>query len=269
MCSLVLVLAACADQSSDTTTTTTTGPITSTTTSTTSSTTATSNPPVSSSTSTTGQADPCEGEPFTIEDEVGQFTPGCEYRTATFLAPLSVTVSDATWLNLPVLDARITPIGYDEDGDGGSEAKLVFLMFGSGPEPAQTFEEVIARVADTAVTYTVSGEQPTVVGGIEAAFVDFETGEEEGIMPARECTGDGLVETRRLDRWIFQLVEVLPLQRLYGVPACKPSRVWAVPIGEEMVTIVAAVRDDARFDELMPVIEDFLQNSVTFGDGDG
>ena len=109
-----------------------------------------------------------------------------------------------------------------------------------------------------------------LAGGQEAAVIDFDTGEELGIDPEREeCTPGGLIEADQ-QQWIFQLVQVvIRSPRQYGIPACKLSRVWTVNVDDTMVTIVAAVRDDDRFEELMPIVEGFLQNSVTLGDADG
>jgi hypothetical protein len=54
-----------------------------------------------------------------------------------------------------------------------------------------------------------------------------------------------------LDR--TNLMEGAP--QLYGLGACRTFRIWAVPIADITITVVATVDDLDRFDELMPRVQ--------------
>lgn len=224
------------------------------------------------STTTTSAADPCEGEPFVIEDSGGRLVPGCQYRTDAFPFTFSISVDEERWLNIPIADPRVVLFGLDDSATGTANATLVFLALQGSGSAVESLEDALGVVEADAATPPEVTERPMLpVGGRNALSVDISAGEEAGIDPDRdECTPGGTVSWEPSD-WGFQLLgtSVGTPGRDFGIPACAMSRMWVVELEGGVVTIVASARDQDRFDALMSAFDDLLQNSVIFGGGDG
>ena len=251
MIALILLLAACgtggdAADDGDTATSTTT--------------TSTSTTPTTVETTTTTESDPCEGEPFSMDERGLRLVEGCEYLTTQFALPIRIAAPSNAWLSFAEPNTRAVYMGIDENGDGSVEANIAFLAFVAG-----TDEEPFSEVLGIDGVASLSDPMASMVGGRSALTIDVLAVEEPTFAGFSGCTTTGV---RIIGGYELVLASSNEGQE-YGIPACVTTRVWQVTIDDIPITIVAAALDDDRFAEFMPIFEDFLENSVTFGDADG
>lgn len=205
---------------------------------------------------TTTTTDRCAGEPFSIDERGLRLVEGCEYRTAQFALPTAIEAPSDVWLSFAEPNTRAVYLGIDEDNDGSVEANVAFLAFVAGTDE-EPFSEVLGIDGISALSETAVGS----VGGRPALTIDLLATPEQ----FRGCNTTGV-------RFIGGYELVLASRQggsYYGIPACVTTRVWQLTVDDNPITIVAAALDDDRFEEFMPLFEDFLRDSVTFGDPDG
>ena len=216
---------------------------------------------------TTTAAGPCAGEPISIDQQGGRLLPGCIHITEEFAPTLLTFTTDGdSWLTFADGDPRLARLGIDVNADGGLDASIAFLVWNSHLEPEQIFEELDAIEG-------VELQSPTsaaTLGGRPAVVADFLAAEDPGMgfQPGdvRACTSTGLQFSS--DEPGYQLITYFDRQDV-GFPACNTTRVWAVQDGEETFLVLAAANDPDQFDELLVILEEFLESGVTFGDSDG
>lgn len=224
---------------------------------------------VTPTTTTTTEADPCAGEPFSIDERGMRLAEGCEYRTEDFAMPVGLTAPSDDWLSFAVPDPRVVYLGIDQDRDGAVEANIAIISNQAGTED-DPFSGVLAIKDEPYGVESVSSPTATTVDGREALTLDV-LGEEKFELPGRSgCTTTGV---RYFGGDVGDGYRVgpagSPTDSEYGIPACVRTRVWQLAIVDVPLTIVAAALDNDRFAEFMPIFEEFLQDSVTFGGGDG
>lgn len=211
-------------------------------------------------TTTTTELDPCEGEPFSMDERGLRFVEGCEYQTTQFALPIRITAPSNAWLSFAEPNTRAVYMGIDENGDGSVEANIAFLAFAAGTE-----EEPFSEVLGIDGVASLSDPMASMVGGRSALTIDVLAVEEPTFAGFSGCTTTGV---RIIGGYELVLASSMEGQE-YGIPACVTTRVWQLTVDDTPITIVAAALDDARFDEFMPIFDDFLMNNVTFGDSDG
>lgn len=185
------------------------------------------------------------------------FEAGCSYVNSIFAVPMTYSPDRDGWVSFGY-GSRWVSLDLDEDADGTTDAALTVLLFQENREPEGIFESIVSRDRITAEGNVME----TTIGGLPASALDIRLAEH-----SRFPCGNRISRFLNTGSYIA-LVNDGP-NRTFGIPACRTSRVWAVTVGDITATVVGAVRNDAAFDELMPILGGFLENTVTFGDADG
>lgn len=258
MLAFVLLLAACAEGSGEGESTTTTSTTTTT---------------IAQPVITTTQPALAQPEVESLAGRSRVWEPGVTYEATDFLVPLRFEVTSDGWLTSGSWDRVVAPI-YTGGGTGELQAALSFLAFMPDAEPDEIIDAILATEGSQGpdivrgIEVTTDRSQ-TTVAGYSATTIDVYGGP-EGRDPDR--AGEPRCNVKIVDiagdeaGWPLVVVS---RGRGYGVGACHSARVWVVQVGDRAITIIGSTRDDNRFDELMPILEGFLANSVTFGEADG
>ncbi len=209
---------------------------------------------------TTTTADPCASEPFSIDDRGGRLIPGCIHRTDAFgPSQVTFTTDDDWWLTFAQPDPRLVLLGLDTDGDGGLDGSMAFVVWNAELAP----DELLTELGAIDGIDADSPSTPATVAAQSALAADF-VAAEDPLLTSNPCTFSGV--RFGSDSPGFQLITAGRKQDI-GFPACNRTRVWAVEVSDQTTLILAAAHYLDDFDDLIPVFEDFLVNSVTFGDG--
>lgn len=232
-------------------------------------TTTSSEPPI---TTTTAAPDPCDGEPLSIDERGStRLTAGCRYRTSEFiLFPIEFVVSDDRWLAFDRDDRRLVFVGIDADGDGGADADVAFLVWTPDGVAGDQVTPVSVIGGLEAIEGLTAASEPrdATVAGRAATTVDVDAGEDPISTGFRPCSTSGLDFSS--DEPGFQLITVDGTGKGdVGFPACGRTRVWIVETADRRIVVLAAPNERDRFDEFMPMFDEFLENSVTFGTAGG
>lgn len=185
------------------------------------------------------------------------FEAGCSYVNSIFAVPMLYSPDRGGWVSFGY-GSRWISLDLDEDGDGSSDAALTVLLFQENREPEAILESIVSRDRITA-----EGDlMELTIGGLPATALNVQLAEH-----SRFPCGNRISRFLNTGSYIA-LVNDGP-NRTFGIPACRTSRIWAVTVGDTTTTIVGAVRSAADFEELMPIVEAFLSDSVMFGTDGG
>ena len=181
----------------------------------------------------------------------------CSYSTPVFGVPMTITPPDDRWVSFGQGN-RWMVLEQDADGDGASDAALTMLLVSSDQDP----EDVLEGIVQLDRVQTVAQASPASVDGRSASSVDVHV-EPRATFPC----GTRIARFLNTGSYVALLNE--GPNRTFGLPGCRTSRVWVLTIDDLTLTVIGAVRNEDDFDLRMSDLEDFLQNSVTFGATDG
>lgn len=248
----VLVVAACGGTSADSSTTSTSTSLS--TTSTTVATTTTTEAPVE------------ECEPTPLEGRGWIWEAGCTYTASSFLVPITFAGAEG-WSSVGAA-FEFAALKYDADADGGSDATLTIFAYDVESKPPDILDDVLVFDGVDAISertaITLAGV-PAITLDVDGAPLDSLPGTSSG------CTEPVGTAFFYQTTESYTLLE-LPLkvgQGAFGIPACFRSRVWVLAVEGWSITAIGVTRDVEHFEELMPILQEFLENNVTFGDAGG
>lgn len=248
-----LIVAACGG--SDTAGSTTATSMTSSTSTTTVATTTTTKPP----------AEVCEPTP--LEGRPRVWAEGCVYTADSFAIPLTFTSPSGGWSSTGAAP-RWIEIRHDADSDGTSDVTLTFIIF----EPSSTPNEIVDTIVAIEGVDVELDRTAVTVGGNSGIVIDLlgEPDPDPGFPERNPCSRPGGSARFFMGTGYVLFTDPnLSTASAFGIPACWPTRVWVVDVGGVTITALGVVEDEDRFGELMPILEDFLESNVTFGDADG
>ncbi len=229
-------------------------------TSTTSSTTATT-----VATTADTQVEACEPTP--LEGRPRIWEEGCVYTANSFAVPVTFTAPGAGWTSHGAAD-RWVELRHDADRDGSFDVSLTLIAH----EAESTTADVIDAIVLIDGVDLMNGPLATVIQSSQALTVDLlgrelpNSAADGQTEPCTRAAGtaffftDGYGLFRDPDRVTNAFV---------GVPACFTTRAWIIDVSGTSITALGVAKDNDRFEELMPILEDFLEHSVMFGDDDG
>lgn len=224
----------------------------------------------SSSTTTTTVATTTTETPGACEVPIGgraqPFDEGCVYIAVDFAVPFTFTAAGPGWIATSAGD-RWVELKYDADGDGSANASITFAALeDSGPiavlDTIEAFEEIELR--SERGTSTVAGLQAVIVD-VQGAPVDTASPTNDG---CSQPSGTGFF-VQGSGYALLNLSRPLDAADTLGVPACHLTRVWAFSAERWTIAAIGVTRDDDDFELMVPVLQEFLDNNVTFGDADG
>jgi len=182
---------------------------------------------------------------------------GCSYTNPVFGVPMTITPPDDRWVSFGQGN-RWMVLEQDADGDGASDAALTMLLVSSEQDPETVLEGIVQQDR----VQTVAPASPATVLGPSATSMNVEVEPR----PTFPC-GNRIARFLNTGSYVALLNE--GPNRTFGLPGCRTSRVWVLTVDDLTLTVIGAVRDENDFDLRMADLEDFLQNSVTFGATDG
>ena len=148
-----------------------------------------------------------------------------------------------------------------------SEQSIRFgtLAFRPSDGTSEVVESILALDSVTVLTDLVA----TTIDGADAVTVDIETAPIDFAGQENLCARSIAYAINVPDARGAILLDLTSItgaaSRTFGLGACLTFRVWVVEAGGATITVLAATEDEARFDEMMGVVERLLE-STTFGD---
>ncbi len=217
-------------------------------------------PSVETTTTTEAPVDECQPEP--IEGRGRAWDAGCTYTAESFLVPVTFTPMTDGWSSIGA-ETQYVAIRHDADLDGTSDATLTMVAHNVEAEPSEILDEIEALEGVEATSERAAID----IAGLPA--VSFDVVGDPQPEPFRECSSPG--GTALLSESGHKLLDLptRPGPSVIGIPACYTSRVWVFAVDGQTITAIGVADPDDRFEELMPILENFLDTSVTFGDDDG
>ncbi len=193
--------------------------------------------------------------PVAIDDFVGlEWQPGGVYTADRFIVPVEFTTDRAGWLSRGA-DRRWASLWFDEDLDGETDATLTLMAHRPTTEADVLLTEILriegVRQLDQAFERTIGANKMIVV--------DVE-GEPEP-------QGGGLSDCSLPPSGQFTTIagyEFFEDGSSLGIPACYRSRLWLAEIDGSVITMVGVASDDDEFEDMMSVLEMFLESGVSF-----
>lgn len=184
-------------------------------------------------------------------DGPGPLELGATYAV-DFFVPVQLSVDQEGWVARYVFGEAVA-LSF-------GDSALVFLAITPEAEP----EEVLDAILNGGDTISVVRE-PSVdsLGAWSVSTVDV-------VIPEQPLLGCGGPAVWALGRGGPPGATLRTVgDRDFGIVQCRTTRIWAIDVGGQVVTVLGVASEDERFDEFMPVLEDFLANHVAFGDDDG
>ena len=239
---LVALLAACATSAEPTTTTTTVA--------------VASVPDPTTSTSTTAPAEPA---PIDICEDRTAWEANTTLVASCFLVPLTFTPDTEGW-RAPKSELESIEGIWVEPGERDPAIRFVVLAHMPDAMPSEAIESILAiDGVDATAGPTNKGTRMRV--DVESAPVERVR---SNISSRTECA-----ETSRLDLIqsftepgyvLLDQISLTGTGSQYGLGACRIFRIWAIPIDDITLTVVATTDDLERFDELMPTMEQLVDS---------
>lgn len=188
---------------------------------------------------------------------------GSTYAAPCFLVPLSFQPAEDGWRSVGVGVEWLEALWVDP---ATSEQSIRFgtLAFRPSDGPEEVMDSILALEGVTALTDPVA----TAIGGADAVTVDLETAPvdlagQENLCAKSVAYGINLPDARG-----SILLDITALtggaNRTFGLGACLTFRVWVVEAEGNTITVLATTEDEARFDEMIDVVERLLE-TTTFG----
>jgi hypothetical protein len=186
---------------------------------------------------------------------------GTVHVARCFLAPLALSPDIAGWrstaANLDAVEGRWT-----DPEDTRPSIRFVILAYLPELDPPEIIDSILdidgvdprqppESLADTIQVDVDTAPDPTRTGDLREA---------ECALASRALDlGGNEPGYSLLDRVSLTAAD---MGRLHGLGACRTFRIWAIPIADITITVVATVDDLDRFDELMAMM-DQLVDSMT------
>lgn len=227
--------------------------------------TTTTTPDITTSTTTSSGAS-AGPEPDACQTFRGTSLPldaGDSFCEEGFVVPVRVEVEADGWL---VRQSSTTTILLyrDLDGNGAKDVSIALIAFNADEDP-DLIRDAIVSVDGVD---RVSEPETIALAGVDTLRFDVEGHEDGQADLVSPCTTYASPQIG-FGAPGYGLVRGPTAQFEYGIAACFRSRVWVMDLGAISVTAVGVADPDDRFEELMPIVEDFLQSGVTFGATDG
>lgn len=174
--------------------------------------------------------------------------PGATYISACFLTPLAFAPEAEGWRSSRASLEAVEGL-WVAPGEQEPAIRYVVLAY----LPDNTPDEVVTSIL------SIDGVDPTTTPfGDQTVSVEVETA------PLRSSVAGECVSTAHALRLAggsgYVLLDLMSVNSgyLYGLGACRIFRIWAIPIADITVTVVATTDDLDRFDELMPTMQQLV-----------
>lgn len=187
--------------------------------------------------------------PLTL-DGPGPLEPGATYAV-DFFVPLEIAVDEDGWVARFVF-GEVVSLSF-------GDSALVFFALTPEAEPEGIVESIVNGSDTIAV---VRDPSMGTLGTWSISTADVVIPEH----PVLGCGGPGVWYIGRGGPPGATLRTVGDSD--FGIVQCRTTRIWAIDVGSQVVTVLGVASDNDRFEEFMPIFEEFLQNHVAFGDAD-
>lgn len=174
--------------------------------------------------------------------------PGTTHVASCFLTPLGFVPEAEGWRSSRATLEAVEGL-WVAPGEQEPAIRYVVLAY----LPDNTPDEVVTSIL------SIDGVDPTTTPfGDQTVSVEVETA------PLRSSATGECVSTAHALRLAggsgYVLLDLMSVNSdsLYGLGACRTFRIWAIPIDDITVTVVATTDDLEHFDELMPTMQQLV-----------
>lgn len=205
---------------------------------------------VTITTSTTVAAAPVEFDDFV---ELA-WTPGTEYRTNSFLVPVSFVVDREGWISRGA-GPQHAALWFDEDLDEEIDATLTVMAYRSADTP----DELVTNIVLTEGVRQLGPAVERFIGERATVVVDVAGDPDPQSAGLSECSIPASAQFNSVAGH-----ELFTAGGTFGIPACYRSRIWILQAGGATLTVVGVASDEDEFDRLMTMVEGLLETNITF-----